>query len=156
RRDGVDLMDGARILGAASDTLTITGVVSADAGDYRVVVSNVMGSDTSVDATLTVPPLPECSTPACHPVLVCVLGTVNDGTSCNDGCVCTQGETCASGVCAGGGPKDADSDARVDAACGGTDCNDADSFVWSSPAEVANLHLTTVFPAMAAWNSQAV
>ncbi len=46
--------DTVNIAGATGDTLALTGVVSGDAGSYRVVVSNAAGSATSDAATLTV------------------------------------------------------------------------------------------------------
>jgi hypothetical protein len=53
RRNGVDLVDDARVSGATTDVLAIRGVLSGDAGAYSVVVSNGSGSVTSVDAALT-------------------------------------------------------------------------------------------------------
>jgi N-acetylneuraminic acid mutarotase len=78
-----------------------------------------------------------------------------NGTSCSDGNGCTMGETCQLGNCQGGAPKDADSDARVDAACGGNDCNDANATVWLSPVEVTNLAVAMASPADMSWDSQA-
>jgi len=52
--NGTNLTDGAHIGGAASARLTITNVIAADAGDYRVVVKNHQGRATSSNATLTV------------------------------------------------------------------------------------------------------
>jgi len=46
--------NGSAISGATGSTLTLTGVLSSDAGDYTVTVSNVLGSVTSNKATLTV------------------------------------------------------------------------------------------------------
>lgn len=46
--------DAAAIAGAISSTLSLTGVQSADAGDYTLSVSNSVGSVTSAAATLTV------------------------------------------------------------------------------------------------------
>ncbi len=45
-------------VGTSSATLTITAATSADAGSYRVIVSNSLGSQTSDVATLSVSPLP--------------------------------------------------------------------------------------------------
>jgi uncharacterized delta-60 repeat protein len=101
RKDGVDLVDGPGISGAQTATLTLTGVDAADEGDYSVVVSNVLGSDTSADATLTVAPLPSCKVASCHPVLGCVLSNLPDGTACDDGDACTTADACSSGVCLG-------------------------------------------------------
>lgn len=46
--------DGADIVGATLDTLTLTNVQSAQAGGYSAVVTNIAGSVTSVVATLSV------------------------------------------------------------------------------------------------------
>jgi alpha-tubulin suppressor-like RCC1 family protein len=52
--NGTNLTNSAHIGGATSARLTITNVIAADAGDYRVVVNNHQGSATSSNATLTV------------------------------------------------------------------------------------------------------
>jgi uncharacterized repeat protein (TIGR02543 family) len=52
--DGVNLVDGGEFSGSATAVLTIQGVQAADAGTYRVVVSNAKGSVTSRPATLTI------------------------------------------------------------------------------------------------------
>jgi uncharacterized delta-60 repeat protein len=96
RKDGVDLDDGPGVGGAHTRTLTLTGVTTADEGDYSVVVSNVLGSDTSIDAVVTVANIPECKVAACDAVLGCVLV---DG--CDDGNACTTGDVCAGGSCVG-------------------------------------------------------
>ena len=54
RLNGVNLANGGRISGATTTTLTISGVQSADAGSYTLVVSNGAGSVTSAAAALTV------------------------------------------------------------------------------------------------------
>ena len=54
QKDGVDLTDGGSITGATTATLTITGVMESDEGDYRYVVTNIAGMDTSNAAMLTV------------------------------------------------------------------------------------------------------
>ncbi len=54
QRDGVDLEDGGRISGAFTSTLVIGDVAPADAGAYRVVVSNQCGSVNSDPADLAV------------------------------------------------------------------------------------------------------
>jgi len=46
--------NGVNLAGATSAALTLPSVTSADAGDYRALVSNVAGSVTSATATLTV------------------------------------------------------------------------------------------------------
>ena len=48
--------NGVNVAGAATATLTINGVKMADAGGYRVVVSNAAGNATSAEAMLTVNP----------------------------------------------------------------------------------------------------
>lgn len=59
QRNGVNLLDGGIVTGATSSTLTLTGVTTNDAGSYRVVITNSVGSVTSVVASLAinVPPL---------------------------------------------------------------------------------------------------
>ena len=42
-----------------------------------------------------------------------------------------------------GPPPDQDGDGHVDAICAGTDCNDLNPFVWSSPVEVTSLVFTS-------------
>ncbi len=49
-----NLSDQGRISGSSSTTLTISSVTKADAGDYVVVVTNSVGSVTSLVASLTV------------------------------------------------------------------------------------------------------
>jgi hypothetical protein len=54
RKGTTNLTNGGTISGATTATLTITGLVAGDAGDYNVVVSSDCGSPvTSGDATLT-------------------------------------------------------------------------------------------------------
>ncbi|MGE0478890.1 MAG: immunoglobulin domain-containing protein [Phycisphaerae bacterium] len=57
RRNGAALADDARISGATATSLTISGLLAADAGSYDVVVSNGCGSTISAAAALTVNPL---------------------------------------------------------------------------------------------------
>ena len=52
--NGTALADGGRISGAMSAALTLTNVQTADAGSYRVVVTNAYGAATSAIAQLTV------------------------------------------------------------------------------------------------------
>ncbi|MBI2927208.1 MAG: SUMF1/EgtB/PvdO family nonheme iron enzyme [Verrucomicrobia bacterium] len=52
QRNGVDLADNARVSGSGSPSLTVRAVQSADAGEYRVKVSNPAGSVVSQAATL--------------------------------------------------------------------------------------------------------
>ena len=58
QRNSVNLVDGANISGATTDTLTITGISDSDAAIYSVTVSNSYGSVTSSNAVLTVNDLP--------------------------------------------------------------------------------------------------
>jgi alpha-tubulin suppressor-like RCC1 family protein len=52
--NGTNLANSAHIGGATSARLTVTNVIAADAGNYRVVVNNHQGSTTSSNAALTV------------------------------------------------------------------------------------------------------
>ncbi len=52
--NGVGLTDGGQFSGTATPTLSITYVLPANTGNYSVVVTNFVGSVTSVVATLTV------------------------------------------------------------------------------------------------------
>ncbi len=54
QKNGATLANGGRVAGATSATLTLSGVLAADAAAYSVVVSNAFGSVTSAAATLTV------------------------------------------------------------------------------------------------------
>lgn len=54
KKGGTDVTDGARVSGANSPTLTITGLELTDAGDYTCTVSNSFGNATSPAFTLTV------------------------------------------------------------------------------------------------------
>jgi len=47
RRNGVNLVNGGRIAGATTPTLSITGALQQDAGRYTVVVTNATGNATS-------------------------------------------------------------------------------------------------------------
>lgn len=138
RKDGVDVTDGAHVSGAASRTLTLTGVSMADAGEYSVVVSNFMGSETSVDATLLVTSLPQCKVASCDAQLGCVISDAADGASCTDGNACTAADTCQAGSCASGScscvvsAPDADGDGFGDA--GAPHCD-----VSVPPGHVANI-----------------
>ena len=57
--NGQNLTDNGRILGASTNTLTLTNVLPADTGSYTLIVSNVAGVVTSAVVTLTVsgPPI---------------------------------------------------------------------------------------------------
>jgi uncharacterized repeat protein (TIGR03803 family) len=54
RKDGTNLVNAGRISGATNSTLTITSVSDSDAAVYSVTVTNLAGSATSSNATLTV------------------------------------------------------------------------------------------------------
>lgn len=54
QKDGSDLNNGGKISGATSATLTISNVLTADAGGYALVISNAYGLVTSPTATLAV------------------------------------------------------------------------------------------------------
>ena len=54
QKGSVTLANGGRISGATNATLTISGALPADAGNYSVVITNLVGSITSSVATLTV------------------------------------------------------------------------------------------------------
>src|SRR5213593_3802334 len=52
--NSINLTNSAHISGATAATLTLSSVTLSDTGNYRVVVSNSHGSDTSSNAVLTV------------------------------------------------------------------------------------------------------
>ncbi len=54
QKNGVDLVDGSRVSGATTQTLTLTGVTPSDGGPYRLVGSNSAGSVTTAAANVTV------------------------------------------------------------------------------------------------------
>jgi uncharacterized delta-60 repeat protein len=54
RKDGLNLADAGDIAGTQTSTLTLSNVLGATAGGYSVVVSNALGSVTSLVARLTV------------------------------------------------------------------------------------------------------
>lgn len=56
RKGAVDLVNGGRIAGATSATLTISGLTAADAGEYSVIVTSGAGSLTSQEAHLWIIP----------------------------------------------------------------------------------------------------
>lgn len=51
---GTALVDNSQVVGAQSNILTLKNVTVANAGSYRVIISNAVGSVTSAVATLTV------------------------------------------------------------------------------------------------------
>ena len=54
RKAGTPLTDGGNVSGAATATLTLTGIAAGDAAAYDVVVTNIFGTATSAVANLTV------------------------------------------------------------------------------------------------------
>ncbi|HEY9172364.1 MAG TPA: PQQ-binding-like beta-propeller repeat protein [Verrucomicrobiae bacterium] len=56
RKDGTSLLDGGTISGAASPVLTLANVQTSNVGNYRVVITNALGSVTSQVATLALTP----------------------------------------------------------------------------------------------------
>ena len=54
QKDGTNLVNGGRISGGTTPTLTITNAVSSDGGNYRLVVTNAYGAATSPEASLLV------------------------------------------------------------------------------------------------------
>lgn len=57
QKDGTNLVDGARISGSASSSLTLSGVIETNNGIYSVVVSNHLAVIMSSGATLSVIPV---------------------------------------------------------------------------------------------------
>ncbi len=53
-RNDEPLADGGNVSGSATDTLTLTNIAAGNAGDYKLVVTNSFGTDTSDVATLAV------------------------------------------------------------------------------------------------------
>ena len=54
RKNGVPLANDARITGVTTATLTITGLICSDAGDYDCQALSACGTDVSSAATLTI------------------------------------------------------------------------------------------------------
>jgi hypothetical protein len=79
--NGANLSNGGQFTGATSPTLTITGAQTNNSGGYSVVVTNVIGSVTSMVATLTVNP-PIISSNGCVPAPANIIGWwTGDGTA---------------------------------------------------------------------------
>ncbi|MDX2110229.1 MAG: immunoglobulin domain-containing protein [Verrucomicrobiota bacterium] len=57
KNGGADLTNGGSISGATTASLTITGVLLADAGNYTCIVTNALGTVISVNALLSVTPV---------------------------------------------------------------------------------------------------
>ena len=154
RKDGVDLVDGGNVSGAFSPTLTVCGLTPADEGDYSVVVGNVLGSDTSADAELTVDAAPTfygdadgdrwgdplTSAAACY----APAGYVSNSLDCDD----TDPSVEPGGAEACDGQRNDCNDpnwpALLDADMDGTEdacesCIDGDSDGWGDPGNPGNL-----------------
>ena len=56
QKDGQVLADGGRVSGATTQRLTVTGLIEADAGQYRLMASNAFGTVFTPAATVTVEP----------------------------------------------------------------------------------------------------
>lgn len=69
RKDGVDLLNGGRVSGATSTTLTITGVMSTDQGVYTLRATGGCGAATSNGAALTVSCYANCDGSTAVPIL---------------------------------------------------------------------------------------
>lgn len=54
QKDGTNLVDDGRVLGAGTPSLAMTAAEARDAGRYRAVVTNAYGVATSAEATLTI------------------------------------------------------------------------------------------------------
>ena len=62
-KNGTNLTDVGNIVGSSTSTLTLTTTTLADSGNYRVIVTNALGSLTSMEATLTVVAAPSITMP---------------------------------------------------------------------------------------------
>ncbi|MBI4242205.1 MAG: hypothetical protein HY613_10840 [Candidatus Rokubacteria bacterium] len=93
-----------------------------------------------------------CTTDSCDPAIGCLQ--LFNSAPCDDGRACTTGDTCSAGLCIGVA-QDFDGDGYVGLGCGGTDCNDTNSFVWLAPVEVTNFSVSSDSPTDLTWNSQA-
>ncbi len=62
RKNGTPLLDGGSLSGSLTDTLTISGITTLDAGTYDVIVSGTCEPDTSATATLALNTPPQIST----------------------------------------------------------------------------------------------
>ena len=80
-----NLTDGGNVSGSLTATLTLTGVAATDAANYSVLVTNALGSQTSIVAPLTVTNAPLFYEPFNYPVGVNLGGQVNgDGLAWSD------------------------------------------------------------------------
>jgi hypothetical protein len=74
RRNGVNLVDGGRVAGAAAATLSVSGAAESDEGSYDCVVTGDCGSVTSSSAALAV----ECFDPSQAAQLLAFDGAAAD------------------------------------------------------------------------------
>jgi hypothetical protein len=85
RKNGVPFSDGGNVIGTTTPTVTITNIGSANAGSYDVVITNRVGSVTSVVAVVTViTPVPnsyESAVIAGNPFAYYRLNETNDPSS---------------------------------------------------------------------------
>jgi len=75
--------------------------------------------------------------------------------------LCDDSNACTADSCTGSAGchwtlKDADGDGRADAACGGNDCDDANTLVWAPPLEVQNLIVDAGVPTAVTWDDQTI
>jgi hypothetical protein len=56
QKDGQILVDGGRVSGATTQRLTVTSLIEADAGQYRLMASNAFGTVFTTAATVTMEP----------------------------------------------------------------------------------------------------
>jgi len=67
RLNGTNLIDGGGVDGSTSPTLTLSNVLSAQAGNYSAVITNLVGSVATSNALLTVLSPPWITSSACFP-----------------------------------------------------------------------------------------
>jgi hypothetical protein len=70
---------------------------------------------------------------------LCSNPSAPDGTGCDDGDSCSAADRCTAGSCQAGPQRDDDGDTHTASGCGGDDCDDSQSSVWTAPDEVAEL-----------------
>lgn len=162
--DKIYVIGGAGGYGAALQTVEegtlIPGCTSnADCNDNNSCTTDTCNTTTGVCSHSAVTCV---ASDQCHDAGSCIPATglcsnppKAGGTPCNDGVSCTMNDQCYAGACIAGPTKDADGDAHVDVACGGDDCNDADSNTWGVPTEVSGLVVAGSNPTNVSWNDQA-
>jgi hypothetical protein len=57
QKDGTNLINGGRISGAMSSSLTVSNLQMSDVGNYSLILSNAYGGDTSTQASLLIVPI---------------------------------------------------------------------------------------------------